>query len=353
MAIYKLPYFVVSHRNLWREMILSSEKTCWHDYEVPKWILQIINLGYTWEKDRNPWKRRICLISMPCQSVAAPLLALGALRRDLERINANNYDGHFDALCRARDIYVENINISGGYVIDSKNKKWKFSSDMGNSNGIVVTDTRHKEFVKRNGKLIENLNMPCKSLITKDNAKYWRLDGYSVVEADKADQKLSKNDYLVIPECDGSIDDMNLGRSYSGLLLVGDGEGHDTNYMQEIYKVTFYRNGQQVSLGKLLTLHPHKNGVARMAFCNHQKVDLQSNDHYLVVADGASAFLKSLSHFKMSDVIGVYSRDEPVENLAVISGKLGEISRYYEVFDNYPSFENKHPFIATRLMQRR
>ena len=50
---------------------------------LPNWAYFLINFGYQ-SKLYTGSKRRIALISMPCESAAAGLVSLGALIRDLE-----------------------------------------------------------------------------------------------------------------------------------------------------------------------------------------------------------------------------------------------------------------------------
>ena len=296
--------------------------------EIPKWVRSCIHLGYTWKVKTNPWKRRIGVVSMPCKSVGAPLIALGSLISDLEREDANNINGHYEALCRARDAYLENEADSNGFVINSQGKKHKFSGQVG-SEEISVVVANYKEKVKKNGRLVTNPHGPCISFITENNAKDWRLYGEPVIETTKVDKTLNKNDYQFIDDVGCSILSDNLQRSYTGLLLVGDGEGLESNYMKSIYDISFSKDEYKNKLGKLLTLHSSSNEVTRITFCNKQHIDRQSREHYLVIADGASSFVKALSYFKNSDVIGVYSRDEPSDNLLNITSMLGELGRYY------------------------
>lgn len=297
--------------------------------KVPKWVLSLLQLGYVWDRERSPWKRKIGLVSLPCKSTAAPLAALGAMIRDLERENANNIDGHFDALCRARDSNLENTDIKkNDIVIDKQGKKYKFSGCVGDTK-IIATPANYRDKIKKKGRLITNPNGPCKSFITIDNAKDWRLEGSPVIETRESNTVLNKKNYQLINKFGSSIQSKNLQRSYTGLLLIGDGQGRTTGYMESIYSVCFNVGENLVSLGDLLTLHPQQNGVRRIAFCNKQKIDCQGFEHYLVITDGASAFVKALSHFKNSDVLGVYSRDEPSGNLMDIANILGELGRYY------------------------
>ncbi|RLA46243.1 MAG: hypothetical protein DRR42_18595 [Gammaproteobacteria bacterium] len=319
--------------------------------ELPKWVLSMILQGYTWERERTPWKRRIGLVSMPCKSVAAPLVALGALIRDLEREKADNINGHFNALCRTRDSYLENATITNGIVIDSRGNKCEFYG--GDENEITVINANYKKSVRRKGRVIPNPNGPCKSFITSDNARQWRLQGASAIEINQAGNALNRKGYQFIHGCGSSILSENLQRSYTGLLLVGDGEGKDTAYMKEIYAIGFQIEKYKVSLGDLLTLHPPINGVTRIAFSNKQKIDHRRNEHYLVIADGASAFTRCLPQFRNSDVLGVYSRDEPIENLMNITSMLGELGRYYTDQKDRTSMKPLPQSIATWFLEGR
>lgn len=319
---------------------MYTENEISYDY-IPVWVKSMIRLGYEWSRDRSPWKGRVCFVSMPCKSVAAAFIVLGALRKDLEKKDANNINGHFESLCRARDAFYNSPEIYDGCVRDKRNKKWKFFYREDGS--LFVEDANYKKVVKRKGRMVQNPNGPVRQLITKDAATDWRLDGDAVIEIKEASAGLNKTDYKKIPGCTGLIDDNNLRKSYKGLLFVGDGKEKDSIYMRNIYDVKFGDNGQQISLGDLLTLHPSSNGVTRANFCNHSKVESQSKDHYLVVADGHSAILKALTHFSNSDIIGVYSRDDAIDGLMTIANRLGEIGRYYsrledsEFSGNFPS----------------
>lgn len=294
---------------------------------IPEWVESMIRLGYEWRRDRIPWKGRVCFVSMPCKSAAAALIVLGALRKDLEKKDADNINGHFESLCRARDAFCNSPEMYDGYVRDDRNKKWKFLYREDGS--LFVEDANYKEVVKRKGRMVQNPNGPGRRSITKYSATDWRLEGDAVIEIKEASTGLNKTDYKGIPGCTGLIDENNLRRSYKGLLFVGDGKEKDSIYMRNIYDVKFGGNGQQVSLGDLLTIHPSSNGVTRANFCNYSKVEFQSKDYYLVVADGHSAILKALTHFSNSDIIGIYSRDDTVDGLMNIANRLGEIGRYY------------------------
>src|SRR5690242_18195480 len=76
---------------------------------IPSWVRLLINLGYKWPY-RAAGTRRIALISMPGDSAGAPLIALGALIRDLGNPEANDLGAHFDSLLRHGRQYIEHCH---------------------------------------------------------------------------------------------------------------------------------------------------------------------------------------------------------------------------------------------------
>ena len=73
---------------------------------IPHWAEFLIQLGYGWPI-ATPGQRRIALVSMPCDSAAAGLIALGALIRDLGNNTATNVGGHYNALLRYARQYIK------------------------------------------------------------------------------------------------------------------------------------------------------------------------------------------------------------------------------------------------------
>ncbi len=321
--------------------------------KVPSWVSSAVRLGYNWDRERPERKRRVGVISMPCNSVCPALVSLGLLRNDLERETANNANGHYDVLFRAAEIYLSNP-ASDTVLIHNQGKKttkWRFKSTE--DSGIFVL-AGHKENVRKNGKLVPNPNGPVTSLITKGNAHEWRLEGDPVVESN-AEGALLQGDYSAIPGCGGAIISENLRRSYSysGVLLVGGGKDRSSSYMKNIYEAGFGDVVERKTLGELLTLHASVNMVKRLNFCNQINIDTQGKDYYLVIADGAQAFLKSLQYFRSSDVLGIFSRDEPAENLINVAEKLADLERYYRPIDELREKDISPKVIEYRLLEER
>jgi hypothetical protein len=76
---------------------------------IPQWARFLIQFGYRWPM-ASPGRRRIALVSMPCDSAAAGLIALGALIRDLGNDTATNVNGHYEALLRYARQYLRSCH---------------------------------------------------------------------------------------------------------------------------------------------------------------------------------------------------------------------------------------------------
>ena len=84
--------------------LLSEANSDWHP--VPRWAEFLIQLGYRWPV-AIPGQRKIALVSMPCNSAAAGLVAARPRVRDLGRDGATNVGGHYDAILRYARQYIE------------------------------------------------------------------------------------------------------------------------------------------------------------------------------------------------------------------------------------------------------
>jgi hypothetical protein len=295
------------------------------------------------------WRRRIGVISMPCRSVCAGLISLGAIRRDLEREEANYISGHYEALHRAANTSLQSSETSQVLVVDKNEKKWIFSEAM---DGLIkVNDASYKTMVKRKGKLIPNPNGPTSTCITKANATDWRLEGFPVVESQDFDADLIEADYSFIPGCEGGIHTPNLSRSYGGVLLVGAAEGKDSEYVKSLQATKIGQEERLISLADLLTLHPGRAEIQRVDFCSQQNLEIKKGSYHLVIADGALAFHRAVQCFKDSDIVGVVSRDEPADNIISVAAKLDDLERFYNPIEECHEFGSLNGVIGVRMME--
>ena len=80
--------------------------------QFPDWVNFLIKFGFRWPAGESK-KRRIALVSMPCDSPAAGLISLGALIRDLKNPKANAFDGHVVSIRHYAEQYLNYCNSHG------------------------------------------------------------------------------------------------------------------------------------------------------------------------------------------------------------------------------------------------
>lgn len=310
--------------------------------EVPAWVASALRLGYEWSLTGSN-TRRIGLLSMPCDSEAAGLITLGALRRDLESATANHVDTHFDLLlkscherARAR-IHSEASKEEAGWdvrhVVDDT--RWRFVDYDNELDAIVLEDARHRPVIRRKGKNIPNQNGACSRYLLRSHAAEWQLRDFLLSQMAPGEKGLEMSDYIDLPGCTGPIEEANLRRSYEGLVLVGSGAARDTYYMQKFYTTGFAKADRKLPLGNLLTLHhDERKIIQRLRFINaHSQHNKAVYPAKLVVADGIPAFLSAEKLFSNSDIIGVCNRDAPVEAILQLKDLLNDKMRYYNDID--------------------
>lgn len=303
---------------------------------APTWVEAALSLGYSWRQSCND-TRRIGLLSMPCGSEVAGLVALGALRSDLERATANHVDTHFDLLlrrCLERMAALRRGDSTGLPSWDVRNVVentcWRFASDNESPDEIVIEDSTHQRLIKRGGKLTPNPNGPCRRYIRRESALGWQLHNLPLPQIGPSGSALELSIYSALPGCNGPIIEDNLRRSYDGLVLVGQGAARDTTYMQKFYAAGFASDNCQVPLGELLTLHSkERKYIQRLVFFNERAPDNSGHEAWLVVADGLPALLSAERLFPASDIIGVCNRDATIEATDQLRDRMNEIIRYY------------------------
>jgi hypothetical protein len=331
---------------------------------VPVWVAAMLSFGYHW-CDRSSGARRIALLSMPCESEAAGLVALGAFRRDLELTTTNYIDSYFDLLvrfCRERQTELkykvpppELSSPDVRNVLD--NSRWRFVADKSSPDKIAIEDAGYRQFIKRGGKLIQNQNGPCLSYITRESALDWQLHNFPLPQIPLVGgEALELPVYSALPFCSGPILDANLCRSYDGLVLVGQGAARDSAYMQKYYAAGFTSGNRQLPLGELLTLHnSEKKYIQRLRFVNERTTDDDGGHNArLVVADGISALLRAEQVYPNSDIIAFCNRDASVEAILQLKGWLNEKMRYYTDADTRHGFLDETPVgTLLRVLRRR
>lgn len=280
--------------------------------EIPNWVLFLLKFGYAWVEQASS-SRRIAVISMPADSAAAGLIALGAIRKYMEMDDANDVTSHFERL-RAfaqtppHQVRFRRINHLGKYRFIGMNQ-----------DGYLMVKKENAEVTQ---------------CILKQNAYKWHVDGESPVVLPCGQKIPNQELYENILLQGGLIVNENLSRSHSELCLTSKPAG-EAPTKRCMSKFRFRRGGEEVKLSELLTVQSWTPGtISRVLFYNSlkQKFDRQVGAPKTIIADGDTSFLKIISNddFIGSNVIGIIHRTMERSRLEFVSDYLGSQSQWYE-----------------------
>jgi hypothetical protein len=104
-------------------MRFSEADTPWQP--IPSWADYLIKCGFAWGDGRE--RRRIGIISVPCESAGVGLVALGAIRYRLTLADANDALSHFERIERlaARqdaETCLRHQSMKGRFRLDGKDQ---------------------------------------------------------------------------------------------------------------------------------------------------------------------------------------------------------------------------------------
>jgi len=332
-----------------------------HEWQqIPKWIDFLIRFGFQWHSNLLE-QRRIALVSMPCDSPAAGLIALGAIISDLGNPEANDIGGHYNALLRYARQYLENCR-NCTHPCHPKKKRCGHTAQATG----WVRNWREKP-VKRY-KISERTNLTEKSLwySYKGGTRWqdpklsidWQIDGEPPPQLDDHEGVLEEEIYTHIIDSAQVIPD-NLRKSFSGLCLAGRVGGKTATHNASA-SVRFRINEIEYRLPKLLTVHGWSTtgSVSRMSFFNsrNERFDRNTSAVSLVVADGDKSFIKVLgrSEFQRTDVIGVISRVLARDDLEAVGNRIQGLRQWYtDDEDTLDRFSSVPRGISVKILKRR
>lgn len=287
---------------------------------VPHWADFLIRFGFTWVATQDN-DRRISVISMPCESAAAGLVALGGIRYRLGVEGANDCTAHYERIARLlgarRNIFLRHKEYRGRFFVDGKDKHGFIRvcrEDIDNSR--LSAKTKFKS-----------------TIVLPNNATDWHFDGEAPVRTAQGSELPHKRVYeLIVGK--PSVLKGNLTRSDSSLCLAGRVSGESAS--KNIFSEVRFRQGDEIAdLAHLLTVQDWSPGgnVSRINFFNTRTAHLDRNTGLakVVVADGDVAFLRVLEapEFSSTDVVGVIHRTVARENLEAIGFKLSSLTQWY------------------------
>ena len=323
-------------------MLFSEGDQPWRP--VPLWADFLLKCGFWW-CDQTVSARRIGLISMPCDSAGASLVALGALRRRLSNAEATELGSHFQRIHRlsaqgAPNILLRNAKYRGRFVLGRRTSEIVWA----NKESLAVGEADHSG--------------PPRLAILASNANEWSFDGEPPVQlVEGAETSYGAIYDALLPSAE-PIQPANLRCSDSGLCIAGRvaGEGPSRAIAANI---RVQQDECIVGLDQLLTIHAWSpNTISRTAFFNSRlgQFDRRVAAPRLVVADGEAAFLRVLDaqEFKHSDVLGVVQRTIERDRLEAIGVKMsGQRQWYTEDVSMDHLLRSKPPRVSVLCLRQR
>lgn len=287
---------------------------------IPRWADFLINFGFNWG-DTVPNTRRISVISMPCESAGAGLVALGAMRRRFAANGANDSISHYQRIERLiakhnDEIFLRHNNYKGRFLVETKDR-----------NGLIWVRGE-----AANTSRLSNRNKFTRTVILPTKACEWYFDGEAPVQAARGAELPHRALYenlVVTPSTIGS----NFIHSDSWICLAGRAAGESAS-KNIVATIRFREQDEIADLSQLLTIQDWASRtISRVNFFNTRtsKIDRNTGLTRLVVADGDAAFLKVLDapEFKSVDVVGVIHRTVARESLEAIGVKLSALAQWY------------------------
>ena len=330
---------------------------------IPAWARFLLDLGYRWPRT-DSGRNRVCLVSMPCDSAGAGLVALGAFVRDLGDARANDSHSHYDNLKRYANDYLATCGRrdapgqvcetscnpatvgcgrderSTGLLRDARGGRYRVIEVRNPTTELPLgslvcrqPDTkwaRRKEAdVRTRGKVSGAVSV----WLLPPNAKKWTIDGDVATETPLGEFALPTTIYDGLVS-GAEVEERNLRSSYSGLCFAGRAAGEVAT--RAVLETVRFRSEEDLEYGlpRLLTLRGEREmeNLSRLVFFNPrtERMDRVGAQPSLVVADGIDSFRSALKRFPRADVIGVAHRIEPRERLETLGESVQALMQWYE-----------------------
>ena len=330
---------------------------------IPAWARFLIDLGFRWPRT-DSGRNRVCLISMPCDSAGAGLVALGALVRDLGDGRANDSDSHYDNLKRYANDYLAtcgrrdgpgqvcetscnpaNVGCgrddrSTGLLRDAHGGRYRVIEVRKPTSDFPLgslfcrqPDTKRAKTKEADVRTRGKAPGAVSRLLLPINAKGWTVDGDVVIELPSRELAMPTELYDGLVS-GAEVEERNLRSSYSGLCLAGRTAGEAAT--RAVLETVRFRGEGEIEYGlpRLLTLRGERDmdNLSRLVFFNPrtERMDRVGATPSLVVADGIDSFRSALKRFPRADVIGVAHRIEPRDRLETLGESVQALMQWYE-----------------------
>jgi hypothetical protein len=328
--------------------------------QIPRWAYFLIRFGFQWDFNVSE-QRRIALFSMPCDSAAASLIALGALISDLGNPEANDISGHYNSLLRYARQYLEQCSNCNHPCHPKKMRCGHTAKATGWVRNWRERPVQRYKISGRTNLTEKSLWYSYKGGVRWQNPKLsidWQIDGEPPPQLNDHEGVLDEEIYTHIIDSAQIFPD-NLRKSFSGLCLAGRVGGKTVTHNVSA-SVRFRINEVEYSLPELLTVHGWSNpgSVSRMSFFNSrtERFDRNTSAISLVVVDGDKSFIRVLgrSEFQRTDVIGVISRVLARDDLEAVGNRIQGLRQWYtDDEDSLHRFSFVPRGIGVKIIKRR
>lgn len=280
-------------------------------WPIPRWIRFFLDLGIRWPYDG---KRRICIVSTPCDSAAAGLIALGAMLRRLSQSGANDLDDHIRRL--------RNLRPDPRVILRRVWDKHQYIADPVDKDGSIwfrrVRDGQRHRFLEY-------------------HAGEWYFEAEAPIELKGGEVIPWRSHYAALLASDATLLPSNLGTSDSSIVLAGRSTGRSA---QEaiLAGLRFASGGHVATLQDLLTLESshRKRFVARIRYLNtrtseESTVTRTGIEPRLVIADGGDAlrFAVESNGFAGTTIVGHIPRTDDQGRLEEVANTLSGLRSWY------------------------
>lgn len=289
---------------------------------LPSWVRFCFELGFVWPDDSV---RRVAIVSAPCDSAAAGLIALGALVRRLGEPEANDLGIHKRRIRELRPGHKGTLRRNG-------------------DRGHYVVHRRDPD-----GTLwLEHTTKQERLQFLEYRAGDWYFDGESPAEARTGSELPWLSLYRALAPSGFSIDESNLQYSDSSIVLAGRSTGQSV-LAKMLANLVFKHEANTASVLQLLALQDHElaGNVSRIRYLNPRASSGRQFDRpgltpRTVIADGSEALLCSLSNEQCdsASIIAHIPRTDDQSRLEEVGERLGGLRPWYEsdvdVIDRLP-----------------
>ncbi|MBK6486130.1 MAG: hypothetical protein IPF98_04495 [Gemmatimonadetes bacterium] len=302
---------------------------------VPPWVTYFVSVGHALPDDG---RRRVAVVSTPCASVAAGLMALGSLLRRLGEPNANDLEAHLRRL--------RSLRPGPKPILRYRATPGLYHVSRRDDTGEVWFSRVGKEERK---------------LLLDYHASDWFFDGESPIEGGVGEGVSWEPIYRQLLPYGASLDSSNLRSTDSTVVLCGRATGK-SDAERSLGTVSIRLGGTQAALSDLLTVQWRESArtVSRVRFLNQRadeanKFDRDGSAPRIVVADGADALSFCLDYEPCEDasIIAAIPRTSDLQKLESAATSLSRLKAWYELDPVVESRFPKAPSgVALRVLTR-